>query len=74
MRDWAQRLNVSVPTLMRMERGDPSVSAGVYATAIWLINRQDALAQVADPREDAAALERDVSEAKERYRRGERGG
>ena len=75
LRDWARRLNVSVPTLTRMEKGDPTVSAGIYATALWLINRQDALARVADPREDLAALESDVSEARERHRRsGEHGG
>jgi transcriptional regulator with XRE-family HTH domain len=75
LRDWARRMNVSVPTLTRMERGDATVSAGVYATALWLINRQEALALVADPREDLAALESDVSAARERYRRdGEPGG
>ena len=30
---WAQRLGVSVPTLIRLEQGDPRVSAGIYATA-----------------------------------------
>lgn len=75
MRDWAQRLNVSVPTLMRMEKGDPTVSAGIYATALWLINRQEALAQAANPQDDLGALETEVSKARERYSRGgERGG
>ena len=69
LRDWAQRLNVSVPTLTRLEKGDPSVSAGIYATALWLIGRHDALARLADPRDDLAALESDVSKARERHRR-----
>jgi transcriptional regulator with XRE-family HTH domain len=69
LREWAKRMNISVPTLMRMEKGDPSVSAGIYATALWLINRQEALAQAADPRHDLAALESEVSEARSRYRR-----
>lgn len=69
-REWAQRLSISVPTLIRMERGDASVSAGIYATAVWLIGRQEALAEVADPSQDLAALESDVSAARERYRRG----
>ena len=34
-----QRIGVSEPTLMRMEKGDPSVSMGVYATALWLMGR-----------------------------------
>jgi len=69
LRAWAQRLSVSVPTLTRMEKGDPAVSIGIYATALWLINRQSALADAADPRHDLAALESEVSEARDRYRR-----
>jgi len=41
-RAWAQRLGVSVPTLIRMEQGDPGVSAGIYATALWLMGRVQA--------------------------------
>lgn len=71
LREWAQRLGVSVPTLMRMEKGDPSVSAGIYATALWLVGRHEALAALADPQQDLAALEADVIKARERYRRNE---
>lgn len=70
LREWALRLQVSVPTLTRMEKGDPSVSAGIYATALWLIQRHEALGALAEPQQDRAALEQDVSEAQERYRRG----
>ncbi len=69
-REWAQRLQVSVPTLIRMEKGDPSVSAGLYATALWLIQRHEALGALADPQYDLAALEQEVGAARERYRRG----
>ncbi len=68
LREWAARLQVSVPTLMRMERGDASVSMGVYATALWLISRHEALGAVADPKEDLAALEAAVHEAAQRHR------
>jgi transcriptional regulator with XRE-family HTH domain len=68
-REWAQRLNVSVPTLGRMERGDPSVSAGIYATALWLVQRHQALAELARPQEDLAVLEAEVRQAEGRYRR-----
>lgn len=66
LKAWAQRLQVSVPTLMRMEKGDPAVSMGVYATALWLLNRHDALAEAADPKEDLAALEAEVRTANQR--------
>ena len=59
-RDWAGRIGVSVPTLIRMERGDSTVSMAVYATALWMIGRTQALASLADPAEDLGALELDV--------------
>ncbi|MEO8297393.1 MAG: XRE family transcriptional regulator [Burkholderiales bacterium] len=63
LRSWAQRLGVSVPTLMKMERGDPTVSAGIYATALWMMGRTGALAQLAAPETDRSALEADVRAA-----------
>jgi transcriptional regulator with XRE-family HTH domain len=65
-RAWARRLGVSVPTLIRMERGDPGVGAGIYATALWLMGRANALPAVAAPAEDQGALESDVREALKR--------
>lgn len=60
---WASRLGVSVPTLMRMEAGEPGVGIGIYASALWLIGRDGALAQLASPESDRGALERDVRAA-----------
>jgi transcriptional regulator with XRE-family HTH domain len=65
-RAWAQRLGVSVPTLIRMERGDPGVGMGIYATALWLIGRANELPSLADPQADRGALERDVRAAVKR--------
>ena len=70
LRAWAARLEVSVPTLMRMEKGNPAVSIGVYATALWIIGRHEALATAADPKEDVAALENEINTVAQRYRRG----
>jgi hypothetical protein len=66
LRDWAMRLHVSVPTLAKMEKGDPGVSAGVYATALWMIQRHDALASLAGPQHDLAALEAEIQTASHR--------
>ncbi|WP_140629728.1 XRE family transcriptional regulator [Methylibium rhizosphaerae] len=63
---WAQRLGVSVPTLIRMEQGDAGVSIGIYATALWLMGRVQALPELADPAQDRGALEMDVREAVKR--------
>jgi transcriptional regulator with XRE-family HTH domain len=63
---WAKRIGVSVPTLIRMEQGEPGVSIGVYATALWLMGRVQALPEVADPAHDRGALELDVRRAVKR--------
>jgi hypothetical protein len=39
---------------------------GVYATALWLINRHETLAHAADPKEDLAALEAEIRRAENR--------
>lgn len=66
LKDWAQRIGVSEPTLTRMEKGDPSVSMGVYATALWLIGRSQAMAESAAPEHDRGALEDAVRVARAR--------
>jgi transcriptional regulator with XRE-family HTH domain len=63
LKTWAKRIGVSVPTLLRLEAGEPSVSLGVLATALWLIGRDGALASLATPKEDRGALELDVRAA-----------
>lgn len=65
-RAWSKRLGISVPTLIRMERGDPGVGAGIYATALWLMGRVNALPELASPANDHGALERDVRTAMKR--------
>lgn len=68
-RAWASRLSVSVPTLIRMEKGDPSVGMGVYATALWLMGRHAALPEVAAPAQDLNALEQDIEAVRQRSKR-----
>ncbi|HEY8877197.1 MAG TPA: XRE family transcriptional regulator [Roseateles sp.] len=65
LKTWAKRLGVTVPTLMRLESGDPTVSLGILATALWLVGRDTDLAELAAPEHDRGALELDVREAVE---------
>jgi transcriptional regulator with XRE-family HTH domain len=62
-KQWAGRLGVSVPTLIRLEKGDPAVSMGVYATALWLLGLSGGLAELAEPSKDLRVLETDVRRA-----------
>jgi transcriptional regulator with XRE-family HTH domain len=63
---WAQRIGVSEPTLTRMEKGDPTVSLGAYATALWLMGRSTMIPELAAPEHDKGALEEAVRVAKVR--------
>ena len=65
LRSWAQRMGVTVPTLQRLEAGDPSVGIGIVATALWLIQRDGELRNLAAPEHDQGAIELDVREAVE---------
>jgi hypothetical protein len=69
LRSWSKRIGVSVRTLQRLEDGDPGVGMGVYAAALWLMARVDALPALADPSLDLGALELDVRAARKRLAR-----
>ena len=62
---WAARMGVSVPTLMNMEAGEPSVSIGIYLTALWLIGKDLSVGDLAAPEHDSGAIELEVREAVE---------
>lgn len=63
LKTWATRMGVSVPTLQRLEAGDPGVGIGIVATALWLIQRDAELGNLAAPEHDRSAIEMDVREA-----------
>lgn len=65
LRTWAKRLGVTLSTLQRLEAGDPTVSIGIVASALWLINRDSELGNLAAPEHDQGALELNVREAVE---------
>lgn len=48
----AERAFVSRVTLRRVERGDPSVSMGIYATVLFVLGLSDRLSSLADPGTD----------------------
>ena len=63
LKTWATRMGVSVPTLQRLESGDPAVSIGIVATALWLIQRDGELSHLAAPEQDRGAIEMGIREA-----------
>ena len=52
----AERAFISRNTLTRVERGDPAVSLGIYATVLFVLGLADRLGKIADPLTDAVGL------------------
>ena len=53
----AERAFISRGTLYKLEKGDPTVSMGVYATVLAILGLIEALGQVADRRDDTLGLD-----------------
>jgi transcriptional regulator with XRE-family HTH domain len=53
----AARARISRPTLLRLERGDASVSLGIFATVLFILGLHDRLADLADAAHDRLGLD-----------------
>ncbi len=69
----AQRASISRTTLNKIEKGDPSVSLGNYASVLFVLGLSDRLATLADVRSDSVGLELDEESLPQRIRRQTRG-
>lgn len=49
----ADRVQISRPTLWKLEQGDPRVGIGAYATALYVLGMADRLADIADIAHDS---------------------
>ncbi|WP_420633788.1 hypothetical protein [Candidatus Palauibacter sp.] len=53
----AERALISRTTLHKVERGDPGVSMGTYATVLFVLGMEDGLAELADRSRDGLGLD-----------------
>jgi transcriptional regulator with XRE-family HTH domain len=51
--DFASRLAVTLPTLRKLERGEPGVALATFLTALWLLGLLERLRELAKPESDA---------------------
>src|SRR5260221_6394637 len=65
----AQRASISRTTLTKVEKGDPGVSLGTYATVLFSLGMADRLADLADPKNDTVGLELEEEHLPKRIRR-----
>jgi transcriptional regulator with XRE-family HTH domain len=64
----AQRMMVSFNTLQRLEGGDPGVSLGVVATALWALGLVDRLGALASPDQDTVGKAEELKRLPKRAR------
>ncbi len=64
----AQRASISRTTLVKIEKGDPGVALGIYATVLFVMGMVDRLADVADPRHDSVGLQLEEEHLPQRIR------
>jgi hypothetical protein len=64
----AERASISRTTLNKVEKGDPGVSLGAYATVLFSLGMIDRLAGIADPRHDAVGMELEEERLPQRIR------
>jgi transcriptional regulator with XRE-family HTH domain len=64
----AERMGVAVSTYLRAEKGDPKVSLGVYAMAIFVLGFGDALSNLIDQSRDDQGLLLDADRLPKRVR------
>jgi len=64
----AERIGSAKSTYLKVEKGDPSVSMGVYAMALFVLGLGDAIGDIVDPRRDDVGLLLDVERLPKRVR------
>ena len=66
----AQRASISRTTLVKIEKGDPGVAMGSYATVLFVTGMAQGLADLADARNDRAGLQLEEERLPKRIRIG----
>ncbi len=70
----AERALVSRNTLARVERGDPGVSMGIYATVLFVLGMAGRLGELAEPGRDPIGLALENEHLPKRVRLPRQGG
>lgn len=69
LRELAARMSVSLSTLQRLERGEPSVSLGVFLSALWALQLHDRVAGLLAPATDSVGMALEAERLPKRIRR-----
>ena len=64
----AERASISRTTLVKIEKGDPGVGFGIYATVLFVMGMVERLADLADPRSDTVGRQLEEEHLPQRIR------
>ena len=64
----AERASISRATLAKVEKGDPGVALGIYATVLFVMGMAERLADLADAKSDATGLQLEEEHLPQRIR------
>lgn len=64
----AERASIGRSTLNRVEKGDPNVALGIYATVLFVLGLVDRMADLADARNDVTGLQLEEEHLPKRIR------
>jgi len=68
----AERASISRTTLNKVEKGEPGVSLGIYATVLFVLGLSDRIGDLADIRTDSVGLALEEESLPQRIRRSNR--
>jgi len=64
----AQRASISRTTLVKIEKGDPGVAIGLYATVLFVMGMESRLGDLVEPKTDAVGLQLEEERLPQRIR------
>jgi len=61
MKSMAERMMVSIDTIQRLEKGDPTVSIGIVTTALWVLGLHRRVSDLIPPESDTVGMQQDLA-------------
>ncbi len=56
LRQMSERSMISIPTLRKIEQGNPSVSIGIFLQVLWILQLHTEFESLADPAKDVVGI------------------
>lgn len=64
----AERASISRVTLLKIEKGDPGVAMGLYATVLFVLGMAEGIGDIADAKNDSVGLQLEEARLPQRIR------